>query len=270
MRGRAVNIFLRELRAHRKSLAAWALVMIFLATVGMTKYSAGLQAGGESLTALLRDMPRSLQNLFGVGVFDLSKALDYYAVMFLYFGLLASAHAVALGAEIIAKEERDHTAEFLLTKPVSRARVLLCKLAAAKAMLLIVNAVTFAASFFSLSQYDSAANFLPGLSKLMVAMFALQLFFMAVGVFFAGRIQNPKRSAGLATAVLFGTFILSIVTDMFEGIDFLRCLTPFQYFPARLLLKGGYSAAYPLLAVGIAAALVVGGFYFYRRRDLKN
>ena len=100
-----MNIYRRELRAHRKSIIIWSISMFLLIAAAMTKYSAALGAGAESFNEIMAQMPKSLQCLFGVGVFDLSNVLDYFGVMFIYIALMAGVHAAMLGAGIISKED---------------------------------------------------------------------------------------------------------------------------------------------------------------------
>ena len=47
---------------------------------------------------------------------DVSKISGYYSILFVYILLMATIHAAMLGADIIAKEERDKTSEFLFVK----------------------------------------------------------------------------------------------------------------------------------------------------------
>lgn len=57
---------------------------------------------------------------------------------FLTFGwLIASVQAMNLGVSIVSKEVAGKTADFLLTKPITRARMLTEKLAAITTLILI-------------------------------------------------------------------------------------------------------------------------------------
>ena len=264
-----MNIYKRELRAHIKSLAVWCAGMIFLVAAGMGKYSAGAAAGADSMNALMKDMPESLQNLFGVGVFNLSAALEFYAVTYLYIALLLGVHAVMLGSGIISKEERDKTSEFLLVKPVSRFSILTRKLIAAVTILLIFWLVTYAVSYGMISYYAKGADFSLGLFKLMASGGAIQLLFLSLGAFFAGVFKNPKKSTAAGTGVLLAMFLLSVIADIVAKADFLKYFSFFKYYDAKDILVRGYSPVYPLISVILFAALLYGTYYFYRRRDME-
>ncbi len=264
-----MNIFIRELKANRKPFIIWCSAMIFLIIAGMGKYSAGAQAGETGFNEFLKQMPESIQNLLGVGVFDLSKAMDYYAVLFIYIALVAVVHAVMLGAEIISKEERAKTAEFLLTKPVSRRRIITFKLLAALAIALLFNAVTSAASFLTLSCYSKGEPFMTDLSKLALALFALQLLFAGLGAFCAAVISRPRLSSAAATGIMLAMFLLSVVLDIEPDLDFLSFFTLFKYYDPKDILKRGYDLAYPVISSVLLALFTWGTYHFYRRRDLR-
>ncbi|CAM5207458.1 ABC transporter OS=Lysinibacillus sphaericus OX=1421 GN=LYSIN_01899 PE=4 SV=1 [Lysinibacillus sphaericus] len=116
-----MNIFLKELKSHRKSLIFWSIGVFLMVASGMTKYEA-YSSSGQSINKLMADMPKSLRAVLGFNDLDLTKASGYYGMLFLYLVLMATIHAVMLGATIIAKEERDKTSEFLFVKPVSRSK----------------------------------------------------------------------------------------------------------------------------------------------------
>lgn len=264
-----MNIYIRELRAHRKSLIIWSVSMFLLVVGGMGKYSAGLGAGVGSMNELISQMPKSLQNLVGVGVFDLSNALDYFGLLFLYIALMATIHAVMLGCGIISKEERDKTVEFLMVKPVSRQSIISSKLLSALTMLVIFNIITYLSAILILSKYSKGVPFIEGLSKLMLAMLAMQILFAAFGAMMAAVINKPKLSSAAGTTVLLMMFMLSIMIDVTGRFDFLKYFTVFKYFDAKDILKLGYNLTFLITAVFLLFASIYGTYYFYKKRDLK-
>lgn len=147
-----MNIYIRELKAHRKSLVIWSVSMALMVAGGMGEYSAGMGAGAEGFNDLVDTLPQSLQKIFGVGVFDLSNILDYFGVLFIYLALIAAVHAAMLGAGIISKEEREKTAEFLMVKPVSRTKIITSKMFASVTIVLVFNIVTAVTSYIMLME----------------------------------------------------------------------------------------------------------------------
>lgn len=264
-----MNIYKREIRSHMKSLLIWCGSMALLIVGGMGKYSAGAAAGAGTMNDLMKEMPESLQNLFGVGVFDLSVALDFFGVTYVYIALIMAVHAVMLGSGIISKEERDKTAEFLLVKPVSRSHIITSKLLAGATLLAVFWAVTYAVSFGMLSYYSKGADFSGGLLKLMAAAACVQILFLSLGAFFAGLFQNPRLSTAAGTAVLLAMFLLAVIADIIEKANFLKYFSFFKYYDAKDLLKRGYSPVYPVISAVLCVVFIVGAYYFYKRRDMK-
>lgn len=264
-----MNIFIREMRANRKSLIIWVISMILMVIASMAKY-AGLSSSGQSMNQLLSQMPKSMQAIMGTGTFDISKASGYYGILFLYLVLMATIHGAMLGANIISKEERDKTAEFLLVKPTSRNVVITAKLLAALTNIVIFNIVTLVSSLIAVGKYSNGEEVSGDIIKLMIGMFILQLLFMAIGTAIAGVSKNPKTAASISTSVLLITFILSIAIDMNGKIESLKFLTPFKYFEAKNLMYGGsFDFIFLILSLLIIGILSVVTFVFYNKRDLK-
>ncbi|WP_102264062.1 ABC transporter permease subunit [Mesobacillus jeotgali] len=263
-----MNLFKREMKANRKSLIIWSIGVIFMVAAGMGKYSS-LEGTGQSMNALMADMPKSLQAIMGTGSLDLSTPIGYFGVLFLYLAVMGAIHAAMLGSNIIAKEERDKTVEFLLVKPVSRTRMITSKLAATLVNILIFNIVTFASSVGMVQKYVEGESVTAEISLLMVGMFILQLIFLVIGTAIASVYKNAKKATSLATGILLILFILSIAIDMNEKLDGLKFLTPFKYYDAKLVLEeGGFEPLYLALSALMLLGLTIMTYVFYRKRDM--
>lgn len=262
-----MNIFLKELKAHRKSLIMWCIGIIFLVGSGMSKF-AGLSSSGQSMNELMAGMPKSLQAIMGTGNLDISKAIGYFGVLYLYLLLMATIHAAMLGANIISKEERDKTAEFLFVKPVSRSQIISSKLLAALVNVVIFNIITWLSSFYLVGRFSEGESINVDIATAMAGLFILQLLFLVIGAAIAAVSKNPKRTVSIATAILLITYILSIVIDLNEKIDYMKYLSPFKYFEAKNILDGGLDTVFVLLSFVMITALTIATFVFYKKRDL--
>lgn len=263
-----MNIFIREMKAHRKSLIIWGIFIILMIASGMGKYTA-LYSSDESMNDFMSKMPKSLQAIMGGGAFDLSKASGYYGVLFLYLVLMATIHASMLGADIISKEERDKTFEFLMVKPISRKKIITSKLLAALVNIVIVNIINLVFSIMLVSYYAKGESVTGDIAILMVGMFILQLIFLFIGTGIAAISKNPKTATSLSTAILLITFILSIAIDLNEKLICLKYLTPFKYYEAKdLMYGGGFNPVFLILSFIIIASLFFATYRFYEKRDL--
>jgi ABC-2 type transport system permease protein len=262
-----MNLYLRELKANLKPLIIWcASIMIFI-LIGMGKYAA-MGDTGQPLNEMIANMPKSIQAIMGGGAFDLNTALGFYAIVFLYLVLMSTIQSGLLGASIILKEERDQTSDFLLTKPISRQKVITAKLLATTTNILIVNLITLIASILIIGGY-SKENITKEIFTLMVGMLFLQLMFMTIGMVFAASNRYKKRSGHITLAILLTTYFLSIIVDMVERLAFLRYLTPFKYFDAKtLLINGGFNLIYILITILLSGGCIYLTYCLYHKRDL--
>ncbi|MFX3623236.1 MAG: ABC transporter permease subunit [Ectobacillus sp.] len=263
-----MNLFIRELKANRKSLLLWGIGIIFMVVAGMGKYES-ISGSGQSLNEIMQQMPKSLQAIMGTGSLDLSKAVDYYGVLFLYLVLMGSIHALMLGANIIAKEERDKTAEFLMVKPISRTGIVTAKLAAAAVHVILFNIMTFITSISAVAYYNKGTVPTGDIIILMVGMFILQLIFLFLGTGIAAASKHPKSAAALGTAILLLTFILSIMIDLNSKLEDLKYLTPFKYYEAKqMLADGALDPVFIVLSVVIIGVLFSVTYICFKRKDM--
>jgi ABC-2 type transport system permease protein len=264
-----MNMFLKELRSYRKSLIIWCVAIVFMAISGMTKYEA-YSSSGQSINDLVGGMPKSMRAVLGFSDVDLSTLAGYYSILFIYILLMALVHAVMLGAGIIAKEERDKTAEFLFVKPISRMKAITAKLMAALTNVVIFNLVSLVSLMAVMGKYNTHGEAVNGDVVLtMVGMFILQLLFLSIGSAIAAVKKKPKSAASIGAGFLLVTYILSIAIDLNDKLEGLKYLTPFKYFEAKEVMFGdGLELTFILLSAAIIVVLCFVTFIFFKKRDL--
>ncbi|WNS42879.1 ABC transporter permease subunit [Paenibacillus sp. MMS20-IR301] len=262
-----MNIFWREMKASRKALIIWSVCMFLLVASGMGKYTA-YSAGGAG-NEVFNQMPASLKALLGIGSLDVTVMSGFFALLFLYIELTAGIHAVLLGSSIIAKEERDKTAEFLMAKPVSRRAVITAKLLAALVNVIVLNLVTLLSSLVMVSAYNKGKDVTAEIVWFLLSMLVVQLIFLALGALLAACLRNPKAPGGIAAAILVGSFVISKITDLAEQLSVLNVLVPFKYFSYTRIVEGsGLHPGIIALSLLLAAGLTVLTYYFYGKREL--
>lgn len=265
-----MNLYFRELRAHLKSIIIWTIVIIIFVAMGMQKYDAMVAGpdGGAELLKILDSMPKALQTLWGLTTIDITKPIGYFSVLFFYLALMASIHAGMLGSNIISKEERDKTVEFLMVKPISRDKIVTCKLLAALTNVVIVNLAILFSSVMMLKTYSSD-SIAKEIMLTMTGLLFIQIIFMCVGSTIAAIYKKPKKATAITMGILLFTFFLSIIIDLSKSFEILSFLTPFKYFDAKQLLTDGYLYwQYILLTFVIIIGLLIFTYKKYHNRDL--
>lgn len=263
-----MNLFEREIRANLKSLVLWSIGMIFMIAGGMGKYS-GYAASAEALSGLIAQMPKMVQAMMGFNTFDLSKASGFYGVLFSFLAVMAAIHASVLGAEIISKEERDRTAEFLAVKPISRNTIITSKLFAGVMNILVLNGITLITSVVITNFLSNGENVTRDILLLMRGMFILQLIFMFIGTGIAALSKSHKISSGLSAMIVFIAFIVSRVIDIDSRLMGLKYITPFKYYEAKDLMDNArLNIVFVILSISIIGVMLGITYTAYNKRDL--
>lgn len=262
-----MNIFLRELKANFKSLLIWAGIVILFSVIGFAKFSA--YYGNPELLAILNDMPAGLVEAMNLNAFNLTTITGFYGVMFTYFALMLSIAAVMWGSDIIAKEEREKTVEFSLTLPVTRGRLVTAKSLAALVNCILLLLIAWGSILYGASGYPTEEGFYSYVALSLLALFLMQLIFLALGLFLGCAMKQYKRASSLALSLLLGSYILSVISGLDKNLDFLHYFTPFSYFdPGSILQELSLNPTYLAISLGIITAAWAGAYLTYARRDL--
>jgi ABC-2 type transport system permease protein len=262
-----MNIFIRELKANFKSLLIWSGIVFLFVLIGFSKFSA--YANNPEMLKILDSMPPAMLDAFSFRAFNLTTVVGFYGIMFTYFALMLSIASVMWGSDYISKEERDKTVEFSLTLPVTRGKVITAKTLAAVVNCVALLGVTYISTVVAAASYEPDAEFYSFVALGSLAMFIMQMIFLAIGVFLGSAMQHYKQSSSLSVSILLGTFFISIIAGLNKNLDFLKYFSPFKYFsPADLLHNASIDINYVLLSFGIIAVCMLGAYLTYAKRDL--
>ena len=262
-----MNIVFRELKANLRSLLIWGGIVVLFVTMGMAKFSA--YEGNPELLAILDNLPPAMLAAFQFSAFNLTTISGFYGVMFTYFAIILSVAAAMWGSDIITKEERDKTVEFSLTLPIPRRKLVTAKILAVLVNCIGLLFVTWGVVLVNVQKYHPDSEFYNFLLLSMLALFFIQMIFMAVGILLGCAMKQHKRASSVAVSLLLGTYFISIIADLNENLEFLKYFSPFKYFnPVTMLHESRMDVAFVWLTAGIIAVSLVGAYVAYARRDL--
>lgn len=253
-----MTLFKHELRANALSVAIWSGILCSMTMLTMLLYPAfkSQTAALSSVFAMMGPFTAAL----GLDKLDFTTAAGFYGIETGTMLAVAGAMFAALtGIGMLAKEEGGHTAEFLLTLPISRARAVAEKLLALLALLVVFNVLCFAAgslTFALIGEPLPLGRF--SLFHLMQFLLHAEIGCVCFGLSaFARRVQI---GVGLGLALLL--YFISLIGNMVDSVGFLRYVTPFAYAEASDIFSGGrINSVYlaigaAVTALGVAAALI--------------
>lgn len=260
-----MNIIFQELKRNFKSFILWAIPLGFLFFLASLEYEAF--AGSEEIQAALESFDFLFQALAG-GVYDITTPEGYLSLVSIYIYLPLGIYSGMLGSNLIAKEERDRTAEFLFALPVKRRKVISSKLVVGILYSLIINVILLYVTYLSFGRLGTNQSYNSFVLNMAIGVFLTQLIFLTIGMGLSAVLKQYKKSGGITIGVLMGTFMLHILIGMTDKIDFMKYATPFKYFSVDLMLTGTFEVIFILLTTGIILGSIACLYYFYTKRDL--
>lgn len=262
-----MNIVKRELRSNLKSMVIWSLATGFLVFVWMIEYESFV--GNPAINDFMESIPESMLGALGMQDFTLTNLNGFISSITLYLYLLLGIQAILLGSSIISKEERDKTAEYLFTLPISRRKVIVGKTISAIINLIILNLATLVVMILSTTTYDKEENFYSFIGIMFLSIFIIQMIFLSIGMFVASVNKRYKKSANISVGILIITFLISSLINMVDNVDFLKYITPFKYFdPAYILNEMSLEPVFIVISFFIILVGILGTLIFYPQRDL--
>ncbi|MDH5506556.1 MAG: ABC transporter permease [Anaerolineae bacterium] len=262
-----MNIFIHELKANFKSLLIWSVVVILLISEAFAEFSA--MAGNPAILKVMDEFPPAVLEAFGMHAFNMTTVTGYFGVVFIYFALFLTLAAVMWGSDIISKEERDKTVEFALSLPVTRRRLLTAKILAAGVNSLCLLLLTWAVTLAHADKYQPDSQFYQFVALSMLALFIMQMIFLAVGFLLGAALKPQRHASSVAAGLLLASYFLAIVTELNAELAFLKYAAPFKYFnPIDLLHAAELDRGFVWLSAVIIAVCLVGAYASYQKRDL--
>src|SRR5512139_2101256 len=140
------NIYKHEFRSRLKSVLIWSVSIFLLIAFYFSIYPA-FSEQAELMNQMLAKFPPQLLAAFGLGNMDLASLLGFLGFLFVFVQLCLAIQAANYGFGMVSVEESELTADFLLSKPVSRGQVLTSKILAAVCSLLLTDIVVWVCSF---------------------------------------------------------------------------------------------------------------------------
>lgn len=262
-----MTILKQELKRGKISLLIWTLSIGFMVFICMMLFPE-MEGEMESVSDMFSSMG-SFTAAFGMDKINIGDIMGFYGIECgNILGLGGAFFAGLLGISALAGEEKNHTAEFLLTHPISRFRILFGKLVSMITELLIMNGVIILISVISFKTIGEELPF-KEFALLHLAYFLLQFQISAVCFGISAFIRRGSLGTGLGLAAVF--YFLNIIANISEQADFLKYLTPFSYADAAgILSEISLEPSYIITGMIFALGGIFTAFVYYSRKDISS
>jgi ABC-2 type transport system permease protein len=264
----SATIYLHEFRSRIKSVITWSIALIAIILIFLSIFP-GFADQAALLNETMSKFPPALLAAFGLNQVDLSTLLGFYSFIFLFAQLCIAIQAGNYGFGLVSIEETELTADFLVSKPVSRAQILNSKLLAAFTSLIITDLVVWVSTIVGLMvfrsgrQYDTRTVVL-----LLLSLVIFQLFFLSLGLVISLLVKRVRSVTPYALGLGFGMYVLAAFSGL-EGVSVLELITAFKHFdPNYIIQHVAYNTPLVLLDVVVIIISLAVSYWLYLRRDI--
>ena len=254
-----------ELRQGRISFLIWTISIGFLLAVCIFLFPE-MEGEMDGMNEMFSSMG-SFTEAFGMDKISFGTLTGFYAVECgNILGLGGAFFASLCAVSVLAKEEKEHTAEFLFTHPVSRLRLVVQKLAAVSIQVILLNLVIFLLAIACIALTGESLPW-KELRLLHMAYFLLQLELVGLCFGISAFLRRGSIGVGLGIAVLM--YFLNLIANIAKQAEFLKFLTPFGYADgAQVVTELCLDGVKVTIGMAAAAAGILCGICKYCRKDI--
>ena len=210
----------------------------------------------------------SFTEAFGMDQLNFGTLIGFYSVECgNVLGLGGAFYAALCAVGILSKEEKDKTAEFLLTHPVSRKKIITEKLIA---VLIQITAMNIIINTISVGCIAAVGEVIPlkEISLLHLAYYLLQL--ELAGICFGISAFLHRGSVGIGLGIAAVMYFLNLIANISETAEFLKYITPFGYCEgADIVSSGNLDGAKLAVGAVIGISGIVIAYLKYTKKDIR-
>lgn len=263
-----------EFKSLLKGLVMWTGILAIILLLFMIFFPTMETDAMQSLVGTKLDgVPLPILKILGLTGFpDLTNIVVYFGYTMQYFNIAIVIYATILGASSLIKEETDGTIEFLFAQPIKRRGIVIQKIIAnfAAYFLLIVSLIIISEMLVMVFSSGKLAvgSMLVMIIQVFTGTLTIGLIFMAMGFLISSKLNRRSHAVPVAMGIVFGTYILGVLSLMVDALDFLRYLSPLEVFKPSGLIESGFNETAFLFWFMIFMICLLFTFLFYERRDL--
>ena len=261
-----MTLIRHELKQAWKALLIWTLSIGSFIVICLFMYPE-MKSQMNSISSIFSSMGM-FSSAFGLDTLDFGSLKGFYGIECgNILGIGGALFAALAGINALAKEEKDGTAELLLTHPMSRAKIVTDKLIAVLLQVVALNVVVYLLAVGSMAVIGEAVPW-KTVSLLHLAYFLLQIEIATVCFGISAFLWKGGMGIGLGLAI--ALYFLNIIANLSDKAKTLKYITPFGYAESSDIINNGGIAGDKLL-IGLALALAGIGiaYWKYSKKDIR-
>lgn len=264
------NLFSKELKRNAYSLITWMLIITLLITLTMSVYPTFLKNQSQIL-GMFSIIPKEALQFKGISDINaLLSVLGFYAANnVIYMMVLGSIYAIVLASNILLKEEYNKTAEYLLTRPLTRSEIFVSKLGIIILNVMILNLVTSVAGLICLELFKTGPFSVKAFAILSIYTLLLNFLFGTIGLFVSTLMKRARPITSFCIGIVLFFYFIYTISKITTSIAKIGYLSPFRFVNLDAI-NPAYKLNFWHLCyfLGISVILILLSHYFYKRKDI--
>lgn len=258
-------VFVNEFKKNIKTFLIWTIGIALMLLVCVFIYPE-MKGQMEGMNDIFANMG-AFSDAFGMDTLNFGTFLGYYGVECgNMLGLGGGLFAAFLGVSILSKEEKDNTAEFLLTHPIKRSKVYVDKALVVVTEILLMNIIIFVGSLASILAIGEEFP----IKEMVLIHSGFLLLQLEIGLITFGVSAFVTQGAiGVGIGFTALMYFLNIIKNITDDAAFLKYFTPYAYAEVSDIVKT-MTLDIKLVLIGIicSAIVMVVGFFKYINKDI--
>lgn len=261
-----MTVFNHEMRRGRNSLIIWTTSVAFMLIICVIMYPQ-MESQMQGVSDMFANMG-SFSAAFGMNEINFGTPMGFYAVECgNILGIGGAFYAAIIAISALSKEEKERTAEFLFTHPLSRTSIITQKLCSVLCQLIIFNVTCAGFSYLSYIAIDES---LPTKQFLLfhLAYFILQL--EIAGICFGASAFVKGGGIGIGIGIATILYFMNILINISKKAEFIKYITPFAYTNSTdIIIDEKLEIPLILAGVGYMIIGIIAAYIVYNKKDIR-
>jgi ABC-2 type transport system permease protein len=266
-----MNIFKFELSMLKKSILIWSLAVPLGLAFYMLFYPT-IATDTGALDDLMNSFPEEFLAAFGMNAeLPISSLLGYFSLTVSMIYIPLAIQASNYGFHMLSVEEREFTADFLLTKPVKRSEIFIAKVCAALTALFITNLAMWIVTISTLYLVKGTSPL--EINKVLVVLTSfgfIQLFFFSLSLLISVSIKKVSSVLSFSMGLSFGLYILSALGSVLS-FNIFKLLSPYAHFdPNYILINTNHQWSLVFITIAVIIISIPASYFLYAKRNIAS
>ncbi|TSC94937.1 MAG: ABC-2 type transport system permease protein [Candidatus Berkelbacteria bacterium Athens1014_28] len=219
---------------------------------------------------IIKTMPEGMMKAFNMGDYSLSNFESYISTeeFSLMWPLLLIIMSISFAGQFFAGEVDKGTIEFLLSQPISRAKLFFARYFSGLLMIFAFVTLTVFSTIPIAKMFSVSTQSSHYLSQATIGfLFAWAIY--SIAIFLSSLFSEKGKVYFISAGVLVLMYVLNIAAGLKNSLEKLQYLSFFHYYnPSDALIRNHIDKTAVLVFLGVILTFSVLGYMIFNRRDI--